>query len=238
MSLALEWTKVKRTGLMPAFAAGGAAAGAFPVLNMIFRSRLYIKQKGDPLTVLLDANWQMMAILDVFLVIIGACILYHIEHEHHGIRKMRTLPVGAGRVFWGKCFLLFADMTGALLIQTAALAFCAVHWFETADGFWQELVREFVSSVLLLFPIEIFMLFISSITETMWICLGIGIMGAFIPLVTGGLEVSILHYFPFSMPLETIFSPGWGKLAAAAAVEGILFLLAEFVYENVRRIGK
>ena len=40
MSFYLEWKKMKRTGLVPAFFFGGLLAAAVPVLNMAFRSQI------------------------------------------------------------------------------------------------------------------------------------------------------------------------------------------------------
>ena len=77
---ALETKKLKRTGYVPAFLGGGLLAGLVPVLNMAVRSERYVTQSGSPFSILMDANWQLMAQLNILLLVCGACILYHTEY--------------------------------------------------------------------------------------------------------------------------------------------------------------
>ena len=69
MSISLEYKKIKRTGFLPVFLGGGILAAAVPVVNMAVRSEIYLTQQGTPIQVLLEANWQMMAMLNVLLVV-------------------------------------------------------------------------------------------------------------------------------------------------------------------------
>lgn len=87
MSVLLECKKVKRTGFLPAFLGGGILAAAVPVVNMVVRSEIYQARPGDPIQILLDANWQMMAMLNVLLAVAGACLLYHIEYADNAMKK-------------------------------------------------------------------------------------------------------------------------------------------------------
>ena len=80
MSFYLEWKKMKRTGLVPAFFFGGLLAAAVPVLNMTFRSQIYLGLDAPPVQILMDANWQMMSMLNILLVTAGACMMYHTEY--------------------------------------------------------------------------------------------------------------------------------------------------------------
>lgn len=74
MSVSLECKKVKRTGFLPAFLGGGILAAAVPVINMAVRSEMYLDLPGNSIQILLDANWQMMTMLNVLLVVAGACL--------------------------------------------------------------------------------------------------------------------------------------------------------------------
>lgn len=71
MSYIIECKKLRRTGLILAFFGGGLLAALIPVLNMAFRSEMYITQNEPPLQILLDANWQIMAMLNILLIISG-----------------------------------------------------------------------------------------------------------------------------------------------------------------------
>ena len=79
MSVLLECKKVKRTGFLLAFFGGGILAAAVPIINMAVRSEMYLNQPDSPIQILLGANWQMMAMLNVLLAVAGTCLLYHTE---------------------------------------------------------------------------------------------------------------------------------------------------------------
>ena len=49
MTLALEAKKLKRTGYIPAFLAGGLLASAFPLVNMLVRAETFTALPGEPL---------------------------------------------------------------------------------------------------------------------------------------------------------------------------------------------
>ncbi len=67
MTFSLECRKVKRTGFVPAFIIGGLLAAAVPVINMAVRSEIYVGLDVSPIQILMDANWQMMSMLNVLL---------------------------------------------------------------------------------------------------------------------------------------------------------------------------
>ena len=90
MSLVCEYKKCRRSGLFPVFLAGGLLAAAVPAMNMFFRSELYLHRPQTPLTILLEANWQMMGMLNLFLVLAGASVLYHMEFADRAFLRMET----------------------------------------------------------------------------------------------------------------------------------------------------
>ena len=93
MILLLEIKKLKRTGCLPAFLGGAVLAAAFPLLNMLVRSETFTALPGEPFRILTDANWQMMAMLNILTIICGACMIYHTEYANNGAQKMAVLPV-------------------------------------------------------------------------------------------------------------------------------------------------
>ena len=124
MTLCLETKKLKRTGYLIAFPAGGLLAAAFPLVNMLVRPEAFTSLPGSPLAVLLDANWQMMAMLNILVSICGACIMYHTEYADNGAQKMELLPVRTGRLFGWKFVLAALALASMVAIETAALAGC------------------------------------------------------------------------------------------------------------------
>lgn len=129
MTLALEAKKLKRTGYFPAFLAGGLLASAFPLVNMLVRAETFTALPGEPLSILMDANWQMMAMLNILVCICGACMMFHTEYADNGAQKMDVLPVRAGNLFLMKFVIAALALALMAAMETAVLAGCAVHWF-------------------------------------------------------------------------------------------------------------
>ena len=134
MSVSMECKKVKRTGFLPAFFGGGILAAAVPVINMAVRSEMYLNLSGNPIQILLDANWQMMTMLNVLLVVAGACLLYHTEYADNAMQKMKSLPIRESSIFLGKAVLTVFMSLFVLVIEAGAVAFCTYHWFEIGNG--------------------------------------------------------------------------------------------------------
>ena len=129
MSLTLELKKIKRTGFFPAFLAGGIIAGAFPIINTAARPEMFTSMSGSAAEILMSANYETIAMLNLLLLTAGACILYHIEYAGNGIQKMQTLPVSESGLFFGKAFLLVPSFFLMLCIEGTAMFFCGIHWF-------------------------------------------------------------------------------------------------------------
>ena len=131
MILALEQKKLKRTGFFPAFFIGGLLAASFPILNTAVRPELFIYQDLPVLHILMDANWQMIAMLNMFFLVIGSCIIYHTEFADHAMQKMEALPQSIGKLFINKTLILIGSIIFALIIEAASFIFCAYYWFNT-----------------------------------------------------------------------------------------------------------
>ena len=129
MSLTLECKKIKRTGFVPGLLGGGLLAAGVPVLNMAVRGEIYLGSSASPVSILMNANWQMMAMLNLLLIVTGACLMYHIEYGDHAIQKMRTLPMKESRLYFGKATLLASMCALMLLLEAAAIGFCLQRWF-------------------------------------------------------------------------------------------------------------
>ena len=97
---------------------------------MAVRSEMYVGQQSSPMQILMGANWQMMAMLNILLVVAGSCLLYHTEFADNAMQKMKSLPTRESSVFFDK-FLLTSIMSVVVLaIEAASIAFCVSYWFE------------------------------------------------------------------------------------------------------------
>lgn len=228
MHFDLEWKKMKRTGLWPAFAGGSILAALVPVVNMAARSESFVKMEGSPLQILLGANWQMMAMLNILLVVAGACILYHTEYAEHAIQKLYTLPIKDSTLFFEKFLLLVIMCAGMLAIEAVELAFCSFHWFTPENGFLPELFENIAYSLLLLIPAVLTALLIAALFKNMWVSLGIGVVAILLATMipTG---TSILSLFPFVMHLHMTAG------ITECIIESLVLALAAVPILKVRR---
>lgn len=237
MSFRLECRKMKRTGFILSFLCGGFLAAAVPLLNMAFRAEMYLSLSGSPVLVLMDANWQMMALLNTLLVVAGACLMYHTEHADGAMQKMRVLPFRESRLFFGKFFLLAVMCAAVYVIEGSGMAFCLRHWFGTSKELWSELLKSLGYALLLMLPAALCSLFIASACRNMWVSLGIGVVCVFTATM---LPVSsfALSLFPFALPFQ-IFAGTAAKTAVhyiiAAAAELLIIAAAEIIFLKVRR---
>ena len=260
MTLFLEIRKQRRTGFFPAFAVGGAAGAAIPVANMAFRSRIYTDRltaagAESPLKILVDANWQMMVMVNLLLVVSGACILYHTEFADNAFRKLCTLPEREWKSFLGKWLLLAAVSFLMTAMEGAALEFCRGYWFTgraAADGAeymeavfgagafpHMDLVRSMMYGWLMMLPAVTVSLLISSVCRNMWISLGIGVVCfAFASMAPADSGVPAL--FPYTLAFRIPQGEAAGMAAemttaAAATAETAVFLAAGILAGKIRR---
>ncbi|MCI9078308.1 MAG: ABC transporter permease subunit [Lachnospiraceae bacterium] len=235
MSAWLEYKKVKRTGFIPLFLIGGILSAAVPVTNMVFRAEMYIGMSGTPVQILLGANWQLMAMFNVLVIVTGTCLLYHIEYDNNSIQKLKSLPIHEGQVFLGKAVLVVMMYLVALVTEAAAVIFCSIHWFVTGDGFWTELCQNFVYMFIIGLPCIALSLMVSEACKNMWISLGIGVICVFMASILPE-EPFFLSLFPFSMPFKILAGTEHAVIYIYASAAWIAVTsLAELVFIKIRR---
>ena len=238
MSLLLEIKKLKRTGFFPAFLIGAILAACFPIINTAARPENFINQNLPTLDILMNANWQMIAMLNMFFLVIGSCIIYHTEFADHAMQKMEALPQSIGKLFINKTLILIGSIIFALIIEAASFIFCAYYWFNTDNSFLLDILKYFEYEFILLIPSVLLIMIIASLCQNMWISLGIGVIGVFIAtmLPTDNL---ILSFFPFAMPFQTLsesIDSSWIlSFIIAGGIENIIFGIIEACILKVRR---
>lgn len=238
MIISLEYKKIKRTGFLPSFLGGGLLAAAVPIINMAVRSELYRSQQGTPAQILMRANWQIMAMLNVLLVIAGTCLLYHTEHADNAIQKMKSLPIQESSIFFGKAILTILMSVFILVIEAGAIAFCSYYWFEAENGFYITLCKSFGYALALMLPCIILSLFISQACKNMWVSLGIGVVCVFTATMLPA-DSFLLSLFPFATPFQVFAGTDTTQAMHyiyAAATELLILILAELIFMKVRRL--
>ncbi len=236
MSIALEYKKTKRTGLLAAFLGGGILAALLPILNMAVRSELYLDLPGSPLAILLNANWKMMAMLNILLILTGACMIYYTEYAENAIQRMNTLPIRESNLFFGKFLVLVVLSIFMLAMETGGIAFCCLHWFQATSELYLDLLKNFGYFFLLLLPGMLLALLIGSACKNMWISLGVGVVCISVATMIPT-DNFVLSLFPFSLPFQIL--EGSDRIidfVIAAIIEIVLIVLAEEIFLKVRRL--
>ncbi|HBA48997.1 MAG TPA: ABC transporter permease [Lachnospiraceae bacterium] len=236
MIVKIELRKLKRTGYVPVFLVGTAAASAFPVIDMAARNEAYISQSGNPFVILLNADWQMMAMINILLAVCGACIMYHTEYAQNGAQKMALLPIRPEKPFWGKAFIAAAISALMLPVELLTVAGCASFWFSDYKPEPLELLENWGFSFLMLLPTIMLMLAISSMCRNMWISLGIGVILVF-TLSIFPQDILFFRLCPFSAPyqiLETVRTEGYPTLFSGVCIaEAACFGASEHIYLKI-----
>lgn len=237
MKIPKECQKIKRTGFLPLFVFGGLFASLVPLLNTALRTEVFIHAKSDPLNVLFDANWQMIALINVLLLTAGACLMYHIEYARRCMEKMRALPIKESAIFSEKCVFLAITLLGVLALESVSLGFCVKHWFSSNETTVIILLKYLGCLFLLMLPAVLLALLIASLWENMWVSLGVGVIGIFVATMLPMEPSSFLSLFPFALPFQTPFAMinYKTKFISAVIIESLVIIGAEIIFLNVRR---
>lgn len=236
MNFVLECNKLRRTALLPALFFGGLLSAAFPVVNLLARADSFIHLPNPPLQILVNSNWLMISMLNSFLMILGACIIYHIEFADNAIQHMDSLPIRPSNLFLSKFILLAVAFAFVFILEGASLLLCAWKWFKIPDGFLMDLIKFIAYSYLLSLPVLSIMLAVSSFFKNMWTTVGVGVIGILASQILN--NVDSLKYFPFLMPYQSSLGKGLDPntiLCIVAAAETILFLIVGILLSKVRR---
>ena len=238
MSLLIESRKLKRTGYLPAFLAGGVLAAAFPVVYMMVKAEEMTSLSGSPISLLMSANWQMMAMLNLLVSICGACMMYHTEYADNGMQKMLVLPIRQGSMFFGKCIIAALGLSAMVVIETAVFAGCAKYWFPGYVFDLTEILKTAGFQIVVTLPTVMLMLVIASACRSMWVSLGIGVILVFTFSIFPQ-DNAVLSLFPFASPYQTLSAAMENSRAAlflmGCGIETVLFGIAEVIFLKARR---
>ena len=223
---------------MPAFIGGGLLPAAVPVLNMVFRSEVYAGRDASPVNILLSANWQMMAMLNILLVVSGACIMYHTEYADNAIQRMGTLPTKESAMFFGKAAVLITASILLLVIEAVSILISSVHWFTWSEDLYMEIIKNFVFFLLLMLPTILLSLLIASLCKNMWTSLGIGVICVFIATMIPARNF-VLTLFPSALPFQVFSSHSLlviREYTVAVVVEIAVIALLEIMFLKLKQI--
>ena len=218
MSLLIESKKLKRTGYLPAFLAGGFLAAAFPVVYMMVKA-------------------EEMAMLNILISICGACMMYHTEYADNGMQKMSVLPIRQGSMFFGKFLIAALVLSTMVVIEMAVLVGCAKYWFPSYVFDLTEILKTAGFQIIVTLPTVMLML-VASACKNMWVSLGIGVILVFTLSILPQDNI-VLSLFPFASPYQmlsaAVENSRTALFLAVCGIETVVFGITEVLYLKVRR---
>ena len=228
-TLVIELKKEKRTGIILLMSALGILGAAYAFLNFIVRKDALLSLPLSPMTILLTQLYGMMVTLNLFGIIIAACMIYNMEFKGNAIKKFHMLPVNVSAIYLCKFLILTVLLFIAITLQNLALAKIGITELPRGTFELHTLIAFAIYSFITAMPVLSFMLFIASRFENMWISLGIGVAGFLSGMALGVSNISLFLADPFVIMLKPAVSMSTrldATVIAIAIVETLLFLAA------------
>lgn len=200
--LAIELRKEKRTGVIPVLLAVGILGAGYAFLNFIVRKDTLLSLPLAPMDVLLTQLYGMIMILNMFGIVVAACMIYNMEFKGNAVKKMYILPVNVPGMYLCKFLILSTLLFVAVALQNLALM--RIGMTDLPQGAFEmgTLIKFAGYSFITSMPVLSFMVLISSRFENMWVPLGVGVAGFLSGMALANSSINLLMIHPFVIMLK------------------------------------
>ena len=237
-ALMIELRKEKRTGVIPVLPAVGVLGAAYAYVNFLVRKDTLLSLSLDPMDVLLTQLYGMLMILNLFGIVVAACMVYNMEFKGGAIKKMYMLPMSVPGMYLCKFLILTVMLFAAVALENLALMKIGMNDLPQGTFDLGTLLRFAGYSFLTSMPVLSFMVLISSRFENMWVPLGVGVAGFLSGMALASSAAPGLMAHPFIVMFKpaVAMSAQWDRPAALFALaETLLFLgLGLWTAKNLR----
>ncbi|MBQ2836553.1 MAG: ABC transporter permease [Peptococcaceae bacterium] len=226
-ALTIELRKEKRTGVIPVLLAVGVLGAAYAFLNFMIRKDTLLNLPLEPMDVLLTQLYGMIMVLNMFGIIVAACMIYNMEFKGNAVKKMYMLPMSVPGMYLCKFLILTVLLLAAIALQNLALMKIGMTDLPQGSFEMNTLIRFAAYSFITSMPVLSFMLLISSRFENMWVPLGVGVAGFLSGMALANSEVAFLMVHPFVVmlkPAVAMSAQPDTMVTFIALIETILFL--------------
>lgn len=223
----LELRKEKRTGVIPVLLAVGMLGAVYAFVNFFVRKERLLSLPLSPMDILLTQLYGMIMILNMFGIIVAACMIYNMEFQGGAIKKMYMLPVRMSEIYLCKFLILTVLLLIAVALQNLALVKIGITDLPHSTFEIRTLLQFAAYSFLTSMPVLSFMLLISSRFENMWIPLGIGVAGFLSGMALANSDPYFLMVHPFVVmlkPAVAVSAQPNESVLCIAVLETLLFL--------------
>lgn len=228
-TLAIELRKGKRTGVIPLMLAVGVLGAAYAFVNFIVRKDTLLNLPLAPMDVLLTQLYGMIMVLNMFGIIVAACMIYNMEFKGSAVKKMYMLPMSVPTMYLCKFVILTVMLLVAVCFQNMALAKIGVTDLPQGTFEVHTLISFAGYSFLTSMPVLSFMLFVSSRFENMWVPLGIGVAGFLSGMALATSDITLFMVHPFVVMLKPAVAMSAQPditVVIVSLVETVIFLCA------------
>ena len=228
-TLAIELRKGKRTGVIPLMVAVGVLGAAYAFVNFIVRKETLLNLPLAPMDVLLTQLYGMIMVLNMFGIIVAACMIYNMEFKGSAVKKMYMLPMSVPAMYLCKFLILTVMLLVAICFQNLALAKIGVTDLPQGAFEIHTLISFAGYSFITSMPVLSFILFIASRSPNMWVPLGIGVAGFLSGMALATSDIALFMVHPFVVMLKPATACSAQPDIAVVIVslaETILFLCA------------
>ena len=225
----IELRKEKRTGIIPLMLAVGVLGAAYAFLNFIVRKDALFNLPLAPMDVLLTQLYGMIMVLNMFGMIVAACMIYNMEFKGSAVKKMYMLPISLPIMYICKFLIITMMLLIAIVLQN--LARVKIGLTELPKGAFEfgTLLSFAGYSWITSMPVLSFMIFVSSRAENIWVPLGIGVAGFLSGMALAASDHMLLCAHPFVIMLKPAVAMSTQPdivVVIFSAIETVLFLIS------------
>lgn len=200
--LIIELRKEKRTGVVPLLLSVGVLGAVYAFINFIVRKETLLNLPFALMDVLLTQLYGMIMVLNMFGIVVAACMVYNMEFKGNAIKKMYMLPVSVLKMYLWKFLILTVLILTAIVLQNLALMKIGISELPQGTFEMGTLLRFAAYSFITSMPTLSFMLLVSSRFENMWMPLGIGVAGFLSGMALANTDTDLLLLHPFIVMLK------------------------------------
>lgn len=201
-TLIIELRKEKRTGVIPLLLSVGILGAAYAFVNFMVRKDTLLNLPLDPMDVLLTQLYGMIMVLNMFGIVVAACMVYNMEFKGTAIKKMYMLPISVPEMYLCKFLILTVLLLAAIVLQNSALLKIGTSDLPAGTFEMNTLLIFTAYSFMTSMPTLSFMVLVASRFENMWMPLGIGVAGFLSGMALANSNISLLLVHPFVIMLK------------------------------------
>lgn len=228
-TLAIELRKEKRNGVIPVLLAAGVLGAAYAFVNFHVRKDTLLNLPLSPMDVLLTQLYGMIMIINMFSIVVAACMIYNMEFKGNAVKKIYMLPTSVPGMYFCKFLILTILLLLAIAIQNLELARIGMSDLPQGTFEMNTLAAFAAYSFITSMPVLSFMLLISSRFENMWVPLGVGVAGFLSGMALATSKSALLMIHPFVVMLKPAVAMSAQPDSAViiiSMVETIILLIA------------